>query len=174
MNTSNKNITFKGKPLTLVGQELKLGEYLPPFKLTGNDMNDLTDEILHGQVAIVSVVPSLDTPVCSLQTKHFNQEVSDFKKDLVVLTVSMDLPFAQKRWCGAEGVTRIITASDYKYRAFGEAYGVVIKEWGLLSRAIFVADREGKIVHLEYVPEVSTEPNYEAALKKVKELLKIT
>ncbi len=173
MNTTNKNITFKGGPLTLLGKELRVGDFLPAFKLTANDMSDFKSESLRGKTVILSVVPSLDTPVCSIQTKRFNQEVSglgkDSGKEVIVLTVSMDLPFAQKRWCGAEGVTSVVTASDYKYRSFGEAFGVLIKEWGLLGRAIFVADRDGKIVHLEYVPEVSTEPNYEAALKKVKE-----
>ena len=171
MTTSNKNITFKGSPLTILGNELKVGDAMPAFTLTANDMSDLKSDAFKGKVLILSVVPSLDTPVCSLQTKRFNQEVAEISKDVPVVTVSYDLPFAQKRWCGAEGVSNVVTASDYKYRSFGEAFGTLIKEWGLLCRAVFVVDKSGRIAYVEYVSEVSAEPTYEPVLKRVRELL---
>ena len=159
-----RTTTFKGTPLTLAGRELKVGEKLPAFRLTGNDMNDVTGCAFTGSALIITTVPSLDTPVCSIETKRFNQEISSLGGKVNVLTVSMDLPFAQKRWCGAEGVSNVTTASDYKYRAFGEDTGTYIQEWGLLSRAVFVADATGVIRHIEYVPELSQEPDYAAAL----------
>jgi len=171
MNATNKNITFKGAPLEIVGTELRVGDSLPSFKLTGNDMSDYSSESLKGKVAVISLVPSLDTPVCALQTKRFNKEASELSDKVNILTVSRDLPFAQKRFCGAEGVSRLTTASDYKYQTFGNAFGAVIKDWGLLARALFVVDAKGEISHVEYVKEVSTEPDYEAALKKVRELI---
>jgi thioredoxin-dependent peroxiredoxin len=160
-------VTFKGQPMTLTGNEIKTGGEARPFTLTANDMSDLTYKTYHGKVLVISVVPSLDTPVCAIQTRTFNQRATGLSKDVVILTVSMDLPFAQKRFCGAEGIERVVTASDYKHRSFGETYGVLIKELGLLTRAVFVIDRKGKVVHAEYVPEVTSEPNYDAALKAV-------
>jgi thioredoxin-dependent peroxiredoxin len=165
MNKSNANITFKGGKITIIGNCLKEGDSLPSFQLTGNDLKDISNESFHGKKLVVSVVPSLDTPVCSLQTKHFNQDAAKLAPDCAILTVSMDLPFAQKRFCAAEGVSNVVTASDYKYRTFGFAYGVFIEELGLLSRAVFVADAAGKIRHVEYVQEVTSEPDYNAALK---------
>ncbi len=165
-----RHTSFKGTELALKGNEIKAGDKLPAFTLTGNDMGDLKSQDFAGKKLLVSVVPSLDTPVCAIQTKRFNEELSKLGSDVAVLTVSMDLPFAQKRWCGAEGVERVVTASDYKYRTFGEAVGTFMPAWGLLSRAVFVADKTGKIVYSEYVPEVSAEPNYEAAISAVKSL----
>jgi len=147
---------------------LKVGSEAPHFTLMANDLSDLRSDAYHGKVLVLSVVPSLDTPVCAIQTRTFNQRATQLSKDVVVLTISMDLPFAQKRFCGAEGIERVITASDYKHRAFGPAFGVLIKELGLLARAVFVLDRQGKVVHAEYVPEVTQEPNYDAALAAVK------
>ncbi len=161
-------ITFKGNPLTLVGSALRAGSEAPHFTLTANDLSDLKCDAYHGKVLVISVVPSLDTPVCATQTRTFNQKATQLSQDVVVLTVSMDLPFAQKRFCGAEGIERVVTASDYKHRSFGPAFGVVIKELGLLTRAVFVIDRKGKVVHAEYVGEVTSEPNYDAALAAVK------
>lgn len=167
INTNNQNIKFQGNPLTIIGKGLSVGQAAPAITLTGTDMKDLTWDNFAGKTVIVSVVPSLDTPTCSIQTKRFNQEAAKLGNDVVVLTISMDLPFAQKRWCGAEGVSAVVTASDYKHRSFGESFGVLIKEMGLLARAIFVVDKSRKIHHVEYVPSISDEPNYEAALKSV-------
>jgi thioredoxin-dependent peroxiredoxin len=161
-------ITFQGQPLTLIGPALKVGNEAPHFTLTANDLSDLQCEMYHGKLLVISVVPSLDTPVCATQTRTFNQRATQLASDVVILTVSMDLPFAQKRFCGAEGIQRVITASDYKHRAFGPAFGVLIKELGLLARAVFVLDRKGKVIHAEYVPEITKEPDYGAALAAVK------
>lgn len=165
VNTSNKNITFKGGKLTVRGRELKVGDALPNFKLTGVDMKDILPAQFAGKVLVLSIVPSLDTPVCAVQTKRFNQEIAGFGDRAAVLTVSRDLPFAQKRWCGAEGVQNVTTGSDYKYREFGEATGTEIEELGLLARAVVVADAKGIVRHVEYVPEISSEPDYGSALE---------
>jgi len=166
-----RNCTFKGEALTLAGRELHVGDKLPNFKLTGLDMNDISNSDFAGKVLVISVVPSLDTPVCSIQTKHFNQEASRLSSDVSILTVSMDLPFAQKRWCGHENVDKLILASDYKYRGFGEDFGTYIQELGLLSRAVFVADAMGILQHVQYVAEISSEPDYESALSVVRKIL---
>lgn len=162
-----RTTTFKGSPLTLTGRELHVGDTLPKFKLTGGDMNDVTERDFAGSTLVISVVPSLDTPVCALQTKRFNQEATRLP-GVKILTVSMDLPFAQKRWCGAEGIENLTTASDYKYRRFGEDFGTYIQEWGLLARAVFIADKNGAIQYVQYVPEITDEPLYEDALKKLR------
>ena len=169
MNNTNKNVTFKGAPLEILGRELRVGDPMPAFKLTGTDMGDITSDKFKGKVLILSVVPSLDTPTCAIQTKKFNTSAGEVP-NVAILTVSMDLPFAQKRWCGAEGATNLTTGSDYKYRSFAEPFGVLIKDWGLLARAIFVVDASGKIAHIEYVKEISAEPDYEAALAVAKKL----
>ncbi len=160
-------VAFQGKPLTLVGPALEPGAAAPHFTLTGNDLSDLSCEAYHGKPRVLCVAPSLDTPVCAAQTRTFNQRATQLAPDVAVLTISMDLPFAQRRFCGAEGIERVITASDYKHRCFGPAYGVLIKELGLLARAVFVIDRRDKLVHVQYVPEVTQEPDYEAALAAV-------
>ncbi|MFP4382388.1 MAG: thiol peroxidase [Candidatus Sumerlaeia bacterium] len=159
-----KAVTFKGDPLTLVGPELKIGDKAPAFKLVGNDLSDVSPDLYPGKLLVLSVVPSIDTSVCATQTRKFNEQASDLSDDVVILTVSMDLPFAFGRFCAAEGIDQVVTASDYKYRSFGEAYGVYIKELGLLTRAVFVVDKDGVIRHAEYVPEVTDEPDYQAAL----------
>ena len=164
-------VTFKGKPMTLIGPEIKVGDQAPHFKVVGNDLADVECKSFHGKVRVLSVAPSVDTPVCAVQTRTFNKEAAGLSKDVVVLSVSLDLPFALKRFCGAEGIERVITTSDYKYREFGDAYGVVIRELGLLTRAVFVINQEGKIIHAEYVSEVTNEPDYAAALKAVKAAL---
>lgn len=163
--------TFKGKPLTLVGAEVKVGDRAPHFKLVGNDLSDIDCTSFHGKVRVLSVAPSLDTPVCAAQTRTFNKEAINLSEDVVILSVSLDLPFALARFCGAEGIERVITASDYKYRSFGEAYGVYVRELGLLARAVFVIDKDDKIVYAEYVAEVTNEPDYAAAFKAVKAAL---
>jgi thiol peroxidase len=122
-------------------------------------------------VTVLSVAPSLDTPVCAMQTRTFNKEAVSLLEEVVIVSVSLDLPFALARFCGAEGINRVIVASDYKYRTFGEAFGVYIRELGLLSRAVFVLDRSGNVMHAEYVSEVTSEPNYAAALRAVRAAL---
>lgn len=171
MNKKNSGITFKGQKMRIVGKAVREGSRLPRFKVTATDMSDIDNKTFEGKVLLISAVPSLDTPVCSLETKRFNDEVAKLSDDVVLLTVSMDLPFAQLRWCGASGSTRVQTASDYKYGKFGEAFGAYIKDLGLLTRSVFVADRTGKVVYVEYVPEITQEPDYASALAKVRELV---
>ena len=160
--------TFKGDPLTLTGNEVKQGDKAPDFTLVANDLSEVKLADSAGKVRIISVVPSLDTPVCDTQTRRFNEEASSLGDDVRVLTVSVDLPFAQSRWCGAAGVERVQTASDYRDGAFGESYGVMIKGLCLLARAIFVVDKSDVVQHVEYVGELTSEPNYDAALSAAK------
>src|SRR3954470_21539643 len=155
--------TLRGNPLTLVGPELKVGDTAPDCNVVDNGLKPVTLKDTGNQVRIISVVPSLDTPVCDAQTKRFNEEVANLP-GVDILTVSMDLPFAQKRWCGAFGVDKIKMLSDHKDSSFGEHYGTLIKELRIESRAIFVLDENNTIRHAEYVKEVADHPNYEAAL----------
>jgi thiol peroxidase len=155
--------TLRGNPLTLVGPELKPGDDAPDFSVVDNGLKPVTLKDTGAKVRIISVVPSLDTPVCDAQTKKFNEEVANLP-GVDVLTVSMDLPFAQKRWCGAFGVDKVKMLSDHKDGSFGSSYGTLIKELRIESRAIFVVDGNNKIRHAEYVKEVADHPNYEAAL----------
>jgi len=164
-------VSSKGAPLTLLGPEIKVGDKAPGFKVVGKDMADVDFSAYDGKVRVLSVAPSIDTSVCATQMRTFNQKASALSDDVVILGVSMDLPFALGRFCGAEGIDRVVMTSDYKYRSFGERYGVLIKELGLLARSVFVIDRQGRVVHVEYVREVPTEPNYEAALAAVKKIL---
>jgi len=156
-------ITMKGNPLSLVGNEVKVGDNAPDVTLVANDLSEVKLSSFRGKKVIISVVPSLDTPVCDLQTKRFNQEASKLQ-DTVVLTISKDLPFAQRRWCGAAGASAVKTLSDYRSN-FGETYGVLIKGLGLLARSIFVINEQGKVIYTQLVKEVATEPNYEEVLK---------
>ena len=155
--------TLRGNPLTLIGPELKVGDTAQDFNVVDNGLKPVTLKDTGNQVRIISVVPSLDTPVCDAQTKKFNEEVANLP-GVDVLTVSMDLPFAQKRWCGAFGVDKVKMLSDHKDGSFGSSYGTLIKELRIESRAIFVVDPQNKIRHAEYVREVADHPNYEAAL----------
>ena len=159
-------ITMKGNPLTLIGPELKAGDLAPDAVLVANDLSEVSLSSFKGKKVILSVVPSLDTPVCDLQTKKFNQEALKLP-DVTVLTISKDLPFAQKRWCGAAGASAVKTLSDYRGN-FGETYGVLIKGLGLLARSVFVIDEKGKVTYTQLVKEVTSEPNYDEALKAVK------
>lgn len=165
-------ITLKGNPMTLVGPELKVGDAAPDVTLAANDLSPVALSSLRGKVVVLAAVPSLDTPVCDLETRRFNQEAGKLGDGVKVLTISMDLPFAQKRWCGAAGATNVVTLSDYRGAAFGTAYGVLIKEIHLLARSVFVLDREGKVRYVEIVKEVASEPNYAAVLEAVKKLAK--
>jgi thiol peroxidase len=158
---------MRGNPLTLVGPELKVGDTAPDFMLLEGPMKVVTLKDTGNKVRIISVIPSLDTPVCDAQTKKFN-EVAATMPGVDIITVSMDLPFAQKRWCGAFGVDHVKMLSDHKEASFGTNYGTLIKELRIESRAIFVLDQNNKVIHAEYVKEVADYPNYEAALAAVK------
>src|SRR5438270_9647309 len=155
--------TMKGNPLTLIGPELKVGDAAPDFNVVDVGLKPVSLKDTGHNVRIISVVPSLDTPVCDAQTKRFNEEAAKMP-NVDILTVSMDLPFAQKRWCGAFSVDKVKMLSDHKDGSFGSNYGTLIKELRIESRAIFVVDPENKIRHAEYVKEVADFPNYEAAL----------
>lgn len=164
-------ITMKGSPLTLLGEGPKVGQPAPDFTVINNDMAPVSLSFFGGKIRVISSVPSLDTSVCDLETRRFNQEAQNLGSDVVILTISMDLPFAQKRWCGIAGVTRVITLSDYRDASFGKAYGMIIKELRLLARGVFIVDRSGMIRYIQIVGEVSREPDYEPILKAVRELL---
>lgn len=162
--------TFKGNPLTLIGPELQAGDTAPDFTVSKNLLEDVSLKDFAGKIKLISVVPSLDTGVCDAQTRRFNEAAAGLGEDVVILTVSADLPFAQARWCGAAGVDQVITLSDYKSRSFGQAYGVLIKEFQLDMRSIFVVDQNDKITYVEYLGEMTEHPNYEAAIEAVKSL----
>ena len=162
-------ITFAGGPLTLVGPEVKVGQQAPDFTLLDNELNPKTLADFDGKVKVISVVPSLDTGVCDAQTRWFNQDVTKLSDDVVVLTVSMDLPFAQARWCGAAGVNNVITLSDHKDASFGQNYRFLIEELRLLSRGVVVINKDNKVTYVEYVPEVTNPVNFDAVLAAVKE-----
>ena len=164
-------ITFKGNPLTLVGTELKVGDKAPDVTVLGNDLSPVRLSAYRGKVCVISVVPSLDTPVCDMQTRKFNEAAGGLGDNVAVLTLSMDLPFAQARWCGAAGIDKVVTLSDHRNAAFGEATGLLIKELRLLARAVFVVDQNGVIQYLQLVQEVTEEPDYKAALEAVKQLV---
>ena len=171
MNEKTGIITFKGNPMTLMGAELKVGEAAPDFAVVDNGLAATSLASFAGKIKIISAVPSLDTPVCDTETRRFNQEAAALPGDIVVLTVSLDLPFAQKRWCGAVGIDKVVTLSDYRDRSFGQAYGVLIKELLLLTRAVFVLDAANTIRYIQIVPEVTAEPDYAAALAAAEALL---
>jgi thiol peroxidase len=154
---------MKGNPKTLVGPELKVGDAAPDFSLVDGGLNAVTLKDTGNHVRIISVIPSLDTPVCDAQTKRFNEEAGTLP-GVDILTVSMDLPFAQKRWCGAFGVDKVKMLSDHRDGSFGTNYGTLIKDLRIESRAIFVLDKNNIIRHAEYVKEVADYPNYDAAI----------
>ncbi|MEK7269732.1 MAG: thiol peroxidase [Planctomycetota bacterium] len=163
-------ITFKGNPLTLVGPEPKVGLPAPDATLLGKDLSAVKISSFRGKVCVISCVPSLDTPVCDIQTRRFNKEATLLGPDVVVLTASMDLPFAQARWCGAAGVDRVVTLSDHRDASFGLAFGMLVKELRLLARGVFVLDKAGVLRYAQIVKEITTEPDYDAALKAVRAL----
>jgi len=163
-------VTFKGNPLTLVGPELKAGDKAPDFTVLAMDLSPVTLNNSRGKVRLISVVPSLDTPVCDQQTRRFNEEAAKLPGNVAVLTVSADLPFAQARFGGAAKVDRVQVLSDHRDVSFGQAYGVLIKELRLLSRSVFVVDSSDKVRYVEVVKEVTNHPDYDAALKAVKSL----
>lgn len=161
-------VTARGNALTLLGTGVQVGQLAPDFVAVGQDMKEQKLSDYRGKTVILSVVPSIDTGVCATQTRTFNQEASNLGEGVVVLTVSMDLPMAHKRFCAAEGIERVVTLSDYRYWSVGTGWGLRIKENGLLARSIYVIDPAGKIVYEQIVPELTTEPNYAAALAAAK------
>jgi thiol peroxidase len=165
-------VTFKGNPLTLAGEEVKVGTPAPDFDLTfyKDGMHHVRKADLLGKPSIISVVPSLDTPVCQVQTKTFNQRLAAMGDTINALTVSLDLPFAMSRFCGAEGITAIKVGSDYMNRDFGTAWGVLIEELKILARAVLVLDKDGVVRYAQVVKEVAEEPNYDAALAALQKL----
>ena len=162
-------ITFKGNGLTLLGPEIRVGSKAPDFTVTGQDLSPVTLAAGKGTVRIISVVPSIDTPVCDAQTRRFNEEAAKLP-GVAIWTISMDLPFAQKRWCAAAGIDKVKVLSDYNDASFGAAWGTLIKELRLEARAVFVVDKNDVVQHAEYVKEVTTHPNYDAALAAARKL----
>ena len=163
-------VTFKGSPLTLVGDLPAVGVQAPDASLVTNSLGGAKVSDYKGKVVVISAVPSLDTPVCDAETRRFNEEAGRLGSDVAVLTVSADLPFAQARWCGAAGVDHVVTLSDYQGLEFAKAYGVLIKELQLLARCIFVLDKEGKVSYVQLVKEVADEPDYDEVLEAVKKV----
>jgi len=162
------SITFKNNPVTLVGNEVKVGDKAPDFAVLANDMSTVTLESSKGKVRLFSVIPSIDTGVCDAQTRRFNEEAAKLD-NVQIITVSVDLPFAQRRWCAASGIDKVMTVSDHKDLSFGKAYGVAIEEMRLLARAIFVVDSTDTVTYVEYVQEASNHPDYEKAIEAAKQ-----
>jgi thioredoxin-dependent peroxiredoxin len=170
MEEQKGKVTFLGNPLTLIGKEIKVGDKAPEFQVLDNDLNPVSQSSFQGKIIILASVPSLDTPICDLETRRFNAEAANLGADIQILTISMDLPFAQKRWCGTAGVERIVTLSDHRDASFGTAYGVLIKELRLLARAIFIIDRQDIIRYIQIVKELTEEPDYETVLEFIKKI----
>ena len=164
-------VTFAGNPIALLGKEVKVGDKAPAFTLLDNGLGEKTLADYAGKVKVISVVPSLDTGVCDAQTRWFNQNVSKLGENVVVLTVSVDLPFAQKRWCGAAGIDQVETLSDHRDLSFGENYGFILEGLRLLSRGIVVIDKDDVVRYVEYVPEVTSAINFDAAEAATKALV---
>jgi thiol peroxidase len=170
MNTRKTDVQWGNSPVELAGEAVKVGQKAPDFVVTGQDMKPITLKDTSGKVRIFSALPSLDTPVCDRETRRFNEEAGKLP-GVDIWTISMDLPFAQKRWCGAAGISAVKTASDYKKASFGESWGVLEPGRHLLARAVFVVDKDDTVKHVEYVSSVGNEPNYDAVLAAAKSLL---
>jgi thioredoxin-dependent peroxiredoxin len=168
--TTKQKATFQGNPLTLIGNEVRVGEIAPDFQVLANDLKPVRLSDYKGKICVISAVPSLDTPVCDAQTRRFNVEAGRLGEDVQILTVSMDLPFAQGRWCGAAGVDKVKTVSDHRDASFGEAYGMLIQELRLLARGVFIVDRDGKLRYTQYVTEITQEPDYQDVLRALKQI----
>lgn len=164
-------ITFKGNPMALLGPDVKVGDAAPDFRVVDNGLQPVTLADSSGKVRLISVVPSLDTPVCDTQTRKFNEEAAKLPDDVAAYTISLDLPFAQKRWCGNAGIDKVQTLSDYQERSFGLNWGLLIRELKLLARAVYVVDRNDRVVYREIVAEVTDEPDYAAALAAARSTL---
>lgn len=174
MNTYQERpgaVTFKGNPMTLLGQSVKSGDAAPDFRVVDTALQPVTLADSAGKIRLITTVPSIDTPVCDTMTRTFNQDAAALPDSVAVYTVSLDLPFAQKRWCGNAGIDRVRTLSDYQERSFALNYGLLIKELKLLARAVLVIDTKDRISYLQLVPEVTSEPDYAAALAAVRALL---
>jgi thiol peroxidase len=163
-------VTMKGDSLTLLGEEIKIGQDAPDFKVLDSDLHEKGLSDFKDKIKLIAAVPSLDTPVCDLQIKRFNDEAANTSKDVTILFISMDLPFAQKRFCQAYDIKKVKTFSDHRDSDFGQKYGALIKELRLLTRAIFVIDKDNKVRHVEYVKDIATQPDYESALKALKDI----
>jgi len=168
----SKTVTMKGKPFTLAGKQVKVGDSALDFEVLANDLSPVRLSAFRGKVVVISSVPSLDTSVCDLQTRKFNEQAAALGDGVAVLTISMDLPFAQKRWCGAAGIENLQTLSDYRNAEFGRAFGLLIEELRLLARAVFVVDADGIIRYKQIVSELTNEPDYDSAVKAAKEAIK--
>ncbi len=170
MTKRENEVLFAGNPITILGPAIRVGQFAPDFELTGIDLCHKTLADFDGKIKVISVVPSLDTGVCDAATHWFNKNVTGMGDDVVVITVSMDLPFAQKRWCGAAGNTKVVTLSDYQTAAFGEDYGFLIEGLRLLTRGVLVLDKNNRVVHVEYSKEVTEQIDFDAVLAAVAEL----
>jgi len=164
-------VTFKGDPLTLLGDMPVVGSIAPDFVAISIEMQPVKLSYYRGKVVVLTAVPSLDTPVCDMEIRTFNEKAAEMGDEVVILTVSADLPFAQARWCGGAGIDRVVTVSDYREREFGRKYGVLIKELLLLARTVFVVDREGVVRYVQLVKEVADEPNYDEVIDAVNSVL---
>ncbi len=171
MEERNDLVTFQGKPLTLLGTQPSTGSTAVDFTVICNDLSEKSLSDFKGKVCIISAVPSLDTSVCDIQTRKFNEQAVALGEDVAVLTISMDLPFAQARWCGTAGLDKAITLSDHRDASFATAYGLLIKELRLITRAVIVIDKEGVIKYQQIVPEMTDEPDYQAAVDTAKQLI---
>jgi thiol peroxidase len=169
--SDSRTVTLHGKPLPLSGTEIQVGDKAPDFAVLDNDLKEFKFSSLRGKVRIVLSVGSLDTSVCDLETRRFNEEAASLGDGLRVLVISMDLPFAQKRWCAAAGVERVMTLSDHRQAAFGQAYGMLLAESRMLARAVFIIDANDIVRYVQLVPEIAQEPDYDAVLRAAKEIL---
>ena len=169
MKMDNPSVTMRGKPVVLLGTPVETGSPAPDFRVVDGSFKPVRLSDFKGQVVLISAVPSLDTPVCSLQTKRFNEEAAQLPSNVVVLAISADLPFAQKRFCESEKVDRIRTLSDSVWRDFGTKYGILIENMGLLARSVWIVAPDGRVGYRQIVPEITTHPDYDAALKAARE-----
>lgn len=170
MERNKEKVTFQGNPVTLVGSEIKTGNKAPDFTVLNNELKPVNMSDYDGKIKILSIFPSVDTGVCSKQNHRFNEEASKLSDDIVILAISNDLPFALSRFCGAEGIDKVITLSDHKDLDFGMKYGFLIEEMRLLARGVVVVDKDNTVKHVEYVPEIGQEPDYDTAIKTAKEI----
>lgn len=164
------DITFGGDKVNLEGKEIKVGDMAPSFKAVNKDLSDFNSEDLKGKIVVYSVAPSIDTPVCALQATTFNEEATKLSDDVKIVTVTVDLPFAQERFCSVKGIDNADIVSDYRYKEFGQKFGFMMEELQLLARGVVIVDRDGKVAYVEYVPEVTDDVNFDKALEEVKKL----